>query len=100
MLELTVTVNRDDEDYDAHGFRFLCTVAGFFELAALKRAHPDSWESLFVSNGLSMLYGIARVHIDNISAVAPMGGRFVLPCVDMPEFLRARQQAAQAKAAE
>lgn len=99
LLELTVIVNRDDEDYDARGFRFLCTVAGFFELAELKRAHPDEWESLFMSNGLSLLYGIARVRIDSISAVAPMG-RFVLPCVNMPEFLRTWQQAAQAETAE
>lgn len=89
LLELTVAVNSDDEDYEERGFRFLCSVAGFFELHGLKEAYPDSWEPRFLNNGLSILYGVARVQIDSISAVAPMG-RFVLPCVNMKEFLTAQ----------
>lgn len=94
LLELTVSVNSDDEDYEAHGFRFGCKVAGFFDVTSLKSAHPDSWKGLMLSNGLSILYGVARVHIDSLSSTAPIG-RFVLPCVNMREFLLAQARLAQ-----
>ncbi|MEA5075928.1 MAG: hypothetical protein VB139_06210 [Coriobacteriia bacterium] len=89
LLELTVSVNSDDDDYETHGFRFVCGIAGFFDVAPLKETHPDSWYSLMLNNGLSILYGVARVQIDGLSSVAPMG-RFMLPCVNMQEFLVAR----------
>jgi len=89
LLELTVTVNPDEEDYESHGFRFVCGVAGFFEIGRLKESHPDSWRPLLLNNGLSILYGVARIQIDGLSSVAPMG-RFMLPCVNMQEFLSAR----------
>lgn len=88
LLELTVSVNADDEDYEAHGFRFVCGIAGFFELHEMREAHPGEWRTLFLTNGLSILYGVIRVHIDGLSSVAPMG-RFMLPCVNMREFLSA-----------
>ncbi|MBE0416531.1 MAG: protein-export chaperone SecB [Coriobacteriia bacterium] len=89
LLELTVSVNSDEADYETRGFRFACTVAGFFEVGDVKETYPESWETHLLSNGLSILFGIARVKIDELSAAAPMG-RFVLPCVNMQEYLKAR----------
>jgi preprotein translocase subunit SecB len=99
LLELTVSVNSDDEDFESRGFRFACTIAGFFDLQDFKAAHPDAWMPLFLNNGLGILYGVARVHIDSLSAVAPTG-RFVLPCVNMNEFLSARAAAAKSASAD
>ena len=99
LLELTVAVNSDDEDCEARGFRFVCSVAGFFELRELRETYPDSWRPTFLNNGLSILYGIARVQIDGLSAIAPMG-RFLLPCVNMQEFLKARAEADQSESAD
>ena len=85
-VQLTVHVNRDEEQFKAAGFTGSVVVAGFFNTSVLKQEHPDDWEPLLIYNGVTVLIGTVRTMYADLSAASPVG-RIVIPAVNVAQML-------------
>lgn len=92
-VQLTVSINAEEDEFEAAGFTGSVVVTGFFDVETLKKERPDDWEPVLVYNGVTILYGTVRTLYANLSASSPVG-RIVIPTVNVGQILNGAADAA------
>ncbi len=89
VIVLRFTLNEEDAEFEKEKFRVLATVAGFFDVEALKAelTQPGEWEGFLLVNGSSMLYTMLRQMVAQAAAQSPLK-KLMLQTVNMTELLR------------
>jgi preprotein translocase subunit SecB len=85
-VQLTVDVNREEEQFGEAGFTGSVVVSGFFDTSVLKQEHPEDWEPLLIYNGVTVLIGTVRTMYADLSAASPVG-RLVIPAINVAQML-------------
>jgi preprotein translocase subunit SecB len=85
-VQVSATVNGDEEQFEAAGFTGSLIVTGFFTVAELRAQRPDDWEPALVYNGVMVLFGTVRTLFADLSAASPVG-RIVLPAISPADLL-------------
>ena len=85
-VQLTATINGEEEQFQAAGFTGCLVVTGFFTVSGLRAERPDDWEPALVYNGVTVLFGTVRTLFADLSAASPVG-RIVLPAISVADIL-------------
>jgi preprotein translocase subunit SecB len=85
-VQLSVHLNRDEDQFSEAGFTGSVVVAGFFNTSVLKEEHPEDWEPALIYNGVTVLMGTVRTIYAELSASSP-AGRIVLPTINVGQML-------------
>ncbi|PIU26014.1 MAG: hypothetical protein COW32_02860 [Candidatus Aquicultor secundus] len=88
-IDIIIKINEDELAYEEAGFRLSAELAGIFEFAP--ETTKEEIDKMIGLNGLSMLFSTARGVIAQLTAQSPIG-KFVLPSVNIAEFLRQRAE--------
>ena len=86
-VQLTATVNGDQDQFAAAGFTGCIVVTGFFTVSELQAERPEDWEPALVFNGVTLLFGTVRTLFADLSAASPVG-RLILPAISVAEILK------------
>lgn len=97
-VQLTATVNGEQEQFAATGFTGCIVATGFFTVSDLRSERPDDWEPALVYNGVTVLFGTVRSHFADLSAASPVG-RIVLPAISVADVLEQASSADDGEAA-
>lgn len=97
MIEMDISLNQEEESFQNNPYRIAMRILGFFTFK--DGEDPKKMSKMVHLNGTSMLYGIARGIIAQITANGPHG-RFLLPAVNMKEALETKKEADETKKPE
>lgn len=89
MISMRVDVNPREEDFKKCDYRIHLKLTGFFSF--VDGTTEDRIGSLIATNGLSMLYGVARGFVGNATATS-WHGKFVLPSLNLIEIIKRKGQ--------
>jgi preprotein translocase subunit SecB len=79
-LRLTVGMNRDDEEWSSY-YRLSITITGRFEWVDPDPSIPDDeFRKYYMQSGLSLLYGIIREKVIQLSSSSPYP-RMMIPTI-------------------
>ena len=85
-LRMTVYINQDERSYSRAPYRIAITLQGIFE-AGEKGKNEEETKMLLWSNGLAILYSVARGIVGQATGTS-LHGKFVLPTVNFFEVLK------------
>lgn len=89
MIYLRVDVNPREEDFEKCDYRIHLCLSGFFSFE--KGTAEDTISNMIATNGLSMLYGVARGMVANATAMS-WHGKFVLPSLNLIEIIKRKSE--------
>lgn len=88
-IDLSIVINESEPAYEEAGFRLSMELAGIFEF--VPETSKEERDRMIGLNGLSMLFSTARGVVAQLTAQSPIG-KYVLPSVNIAEFLRLRAE--------
>jgi preprotein translocase subunit SecB len=91
MICLMVDINPREEDFLKCDYRIHLKLTGFFSFA--DGTTEDTIKNMIAPNGLSMLYGVARGVVANVTSTS-WHGKFVLPSMNLTEVIKRKAETA------
>ena len=85
MIAMVIDINRRDEDFERGDYRIHLKLSGYFSFN--EGISEELINGMIAHNGLSILYGVARGTVADVTATS-WHGKFVLPAVNFIELVR------------
>ena len=85
LVGLLIEMNKDEIDYQQAEYRIILSIKGFFSFA--DGTEEVTINRMIAPSGLSILYGVARGVVSNITGSC-RNGKFVLPSLNFVEIIK------------